>query len=84
MSHVPPDQHKHPVTGLPPITCLTGEDIWFQIRERDERNPSHWKPEAMSCSQLDPMSRYPRDYVSSSSESVETGSRSETSFSTES
>ena len=23
----PPSQHKHPVTGLPPVMCLTGEDI---------------------------------------------------------
>ena len=24
---LPPDQHKHPITGLPPIACLTSEDI---------------------------------------------------------
>ena len=24
---LPPEQHKHPVTGLPPIACLTSEDI---------------------------------------------------------
>ena len=42
MSHFPPDQHKHPITGLPPITCLTDENIWLEIRETDERNPSHW------------------------------------------
>ena len=24
---LPPDQHKHPVTGLPPIVCLTSGDI---------------------------------------------------------
>ena len=42
MSRVPSNQRKHPVTGLPPITCLTGENIWLEIRERDERNPSHW------------------------------------------
>ena len=22
-----PDQHKHPITGLPPIVCLTSGDI---------------------------------------------------------
>ena len=25
--HDPPSQHKHPVTGLPPVMCLTVEDI---------------------------------------------------------
>ena len=24
---LPPEQHKHPVTGLPPVACLTSEDI---------------------------------------------------------
>ena len=24
---LPPDQHKHPITGLPPIACLTSGDI---------------------------------------------------------
>ena len=24
---LPPDQHKHPVTGLPPVACLTSGDI---------------------------------------------------------
>ena len=24
---LPPNQHKHPVTGLPPIACLTSGDI---------------------------------------------------------
>ena len=43
MSHVPPNQHKHPITGLPPpITCLASEDICLEIREKDERNPSQW------------------------------------------
>ena len=42
MTHVPPDQHKHPITGSPPVTCLTSEDIWLEIREKDERNPSQW------------------------------------------
>ena len=42
MSHISPGQHKHPVTGLPPITCLTSEDIWLEIREKDERNLSQW------------------------------------------
>ena len=42
MSHDPPGQHKHPITGLPPFTCLACEDIRLDIREKDERNPSHW------------------------------------------
>ena len=24
---LPPNQHKHPITGLPPIACLTSGDI---------------------------------------------------------
>ena len=24
---LPPNQHKHPVTGLPPVACLTSGDI---------------------------------------------------------
>ena len=39
MSHNPPGQHKHPVTGLPPIACLASEDIWFEISEKDEKEP---------------------------------------------
>ena len=34
---LPPDQHKHPVTGLPPIACLTSGDIWVEIGEKDEK-----------------------------------------------
>ena len=42
MSHILPDQHKHPITGLPPVTCHASEDIWLEIREKVERNPSQW------------------------------------------
>ena len=33
VSHNPPGQHKHPVTGLPPIACLASEDIWFEMKK---------------------------------------------------
>ena len=34
---IPPNQHKHPVTGLPPIMCLKSGDIWLEIGEKDEK-----------------------------------------------